>query len=67
LIEPAGARADQAGTVKLKLVPTAASRRRLRRRRTLAVNVLISFTPDFGTLNESLKAITLHMPPKRRR
>jgi PKD repeat protein len=67
LIEPAGVRADQAGTVKLKLVPTAASRRRLRRRRTLAVNVLISFTPDFGTADESLRAIILHMPPKRQR
>jgi hypothetical protein len=68
LIKPASAKAAAAGTVKLRLKPTAKALATLRRKHKLRVKVAVTFAPTGGRPETAIATVVLKLkaPPRHR-
>jgi subtilisin family serine protease len=57
LIKPVRVTADAAGKLKLKIRPSKAGKRRLRKKRSFSVRLKITYTPNGGTPRSSIKRV----------
>ena len=66
LIKPAKAIAKQAGAVTLKLRPTKAGKKQLRKRGRIKVSLAVTFTPTGGTPNTEISKLTIKAKKKKK-
>jgi len=66
LIKPANAVATKAGAVKLKIAPTKAGKKVLRKKKQLKVNLAITFTPTGGLSKTEVSAIVIKVKRKHK-
>ncbi|HEY6780874.1 MAG TPA: choice-of-anchor L domain-containing protein [Thermoleophilaceae bacterium] len=66
LIKPTKATATKAGPVTLKLKPTKAGKKLLKKKHKLKVKLAITFTPTGGTPKTQVKTITIKVKQKKR-
>jgi hypothetical protein len=66
LIKPATKTVTKAGKVKLKIKPTKAGLKQLKKKRKLKVRLAITFTPVGGTPNTEVAKITIKLKKKKK-
>jgi hypothetical protein len=65
LVKPAKAIATKAGPVKLKIKPTKAGKKLLKKKHKLKVKLAITFTPTGGTPKTQVQSITIKVKKKK--